>query len=255
MLKHRISQLQLAMMLLTRIPVGELRGRVPSTASSAWAWPLAGLAIALPSALVYLGLSAIGFGAQIAALGCVAMQIFLSGAMHEDGLADMADGLGGGTTKARKLEIMRDSRIGSYGALALIFAVAFQVSFISALETPEVVIPAAIGIAMVSRGLLPFWLRQMPPARDDGLGRTATGIPKAGILVAAGIGFLGLLPLGVIPAMLVFAGVLLGGALICLLAIRQINGQTGDVIGAIQKLSEIFGWAVLLAWSGRGLGL
>lgn len=246
MLKDRLNQAKLALMLLTRIPVGHLRGQVPSTASSGWAWPLAGLAIALPASLVYLGLDVIGFGAQVSALGMIAVSTILSGAMHDDGLADMADGFGGGSTKEQKLEIMRDSRIGSYGVLALIFAVALQVSFVTALESPAIVIPTAIGIAMASRGLLPFWLRYMPPAREDGLGRTATGISRSTVFSAAGIGLLGLLSLGLLLAVCVFAGMLLAGAAVCLLAIRQIDGQTGDVIGAIQKISEISGWAILV---------
>ncbi len=246
MLKSRLNQAKLAMMLLTRIPMGNLADPVPSTASSGWAWPLAGLAIALPASLLYLGLYEIGFGAQVSSLGLIALQALLSGAMHEDGLADMADGFGGGHTKQRKLEIMRDSRIGSYGVLALIFAVALHISLITAIEAPHIVIPAAIGIAMASRGLLPLWVRRMPPAREDGLGRTASDIPKVSVLVALAIGLCGLLTLGLVPAVLVFAAMLLAGGLVYLLAMKQIGGQTGDVIGAIQKLSELAGWAVLL---------
>lgn len=250
MLNTRLNQAKLAMMLLTRIPMGNLADPVPSTASSGWAWPLAGLAISLPASLLYLGLSEIGLGAQVSALGLLAAQALLTGAMHEDGLADMADGFGGGTTRQRKLEIMRDSRIGSYGVLALIFALALHISLVTEIAAPQTVIPAAIGIAMASRGLLPFWLRQMPPARADGLGRTASNIPKGSVCFSALIGLCGLFLLGPVAAMLVFAAILLAGALVYLLAMKQIGGQTGDVIGAIQKLSELSGWAMLLAVTG-----
>lgn len=250
MLNTRLNQVKLAMMLLTRIPMGNLADPVPSTASSGWAWPLAGLAISLPACLLYFSLYQTSFGAQVSALGLVAAQALLTGAMHEDGLADMADGFGGGTTKERKLEIMRDSRIGSYGVLALIFALALQVSLITEIAAPHVVIPAAISIAMASRGLLPLWLRLMPPARADGLGRTASGIPLISVCISAGIGLCGLFLLGPLAAILVFAAMLLTGVLVYLLAMKQIGGQTGDVIGAIQKLSELSGWAMLLAVTG-----
>lgn len=246
MLKARLTEVRLALMLLTRFPVGNLDDPAPTMGASAWAWPLAGLAVSAPSALVYYVLYSAGFGAQISALGMVGTATVLSGALHEDGLADMADGFGGGQTKQRKLEIMRDSRIGSYGVLALIFAVAFHISFIAALETPRTVLFAAIGIAMASRGALPLWLHLMPPARQDGLGRAATSVPKAGVSCALAIGFVSLLPLGLIPALIIFAALMVCGGLVCLLAMKQIGGQTGDVIGAIQKLSELSGWAVLL---------
>jgi adenosylcobinamide-GDP ribazoletransferase len=250
MLNTRLNQFKLAMMLLTRIPVGNLADPVPSTASSGWAWPLAGLAISLPGCLVYFSLYYAGFGAQVSALGLVAAQALLTGAMHEDGLADMTDGFGGGTTKERKLEIMRDSHIGSYGVLALIFAVALQISLVAEIAAPHIVVPAAIGIAMASRGLLPFWLRQMPPARADGLGRSASNIPFISVCITALIGLCGLFILGPLAAVLVIAAMLLTGALVYLLAMKQIGGQTGDVIGAIQKLSELSGWATLLVIAG-----
>ena len=250
MLSRRLAEFKLAFLLFTRFPVGRVADPVPAMGASSWAWPLAGLAVCVPASLAYLLLYAAGLGPQVAALGLVAVLALCSGAMHEDGLADMADGFGGGHSTRQKLDIMRDSRIGSYGVLALIFAVAIHVSLIARLDDPALVIPAAIGLSMASRGCLPLWLRWMPPARTDGLGRTVKSVSLGNAFVAATIGFAGLASVGFLPAILAFCAVLACGAGVSVLALKQIGGQTGDVMGALQKLSEIAGWAVLAALTG-----
>jgi len=247
MLRRRLAEARLAMLLLSRIPAGRIGDPIPAIGASAWAWPLVGAVIAAPAALVYLLFHMIGLGAQAAALGMVAAMALLSGAMHEDGLADMADGFGGGRDKLRKLEIMRDSRIGSYGVLALIFAVAFQMSLIAELADPSRVIPVAIGIAMASRSFLPLWLWVLPPARPDGLGQSAAQVSPTAVVMALLFGLLGLLSLGLMTALWVGGAMLLCTTLVAMLAKSQIGGQTGDVIGAMQKIAELTGWAVVIA--------
>ncbi|WP_340241473.1 adenosylcobinamide-GDP ribazoletransferase [Sulfitobacter pontiacus] len=244
MLRARVAEARLAMLLLTRIPVGYLRDPIPATGASAWGWPLAGAVAMLPAALIYWALHAAGFGPTVAALGLIFATTLLTGAMHEDGLADMADGFGGGQTRARKLEIMRDSRIGSYGVMALILTVALQVALIARLDHPALVVPAALGLSMASRAMLPFWLARMPAARADGLGHGAAQVPSACVYIAVAFGLIGLLPLGFGAAAVIFAGVVVATALVAALALRQIGGQTGDVIGAMQKLAELAGWGV-----------
>ena len=244
MQRARLAEARLAILLLTRIPVGYLRDPIPATGASAWAWPLAGLIAMLPASLVYWGLHAAGFGPTVAALGLICAATVLTGAMHEDGLADMADGFGGGQTRARKLEIMRDSRIGSYGVMALILSVALHVTLIARLDNPALVVPAALGLSMASRAMLPFWLARMPAARADGLGHGAAQVPATCVYVAVALGLFGVLPLGFGVGAVIFAGVVVATALVAALALRQIGGQTGDVIGAMQKLAELSGWGV-----------
>lgn len=244
MLRARLAEARLAILLLTRIPVGYLRDPIPATGASAWAWPLAGLIAMLPASLVYWGLHAAGFGPTVAALGLICAATVLTGAMHEDGLADMADGFGGGQTRTRKLEIMRDSRIGSYGVMALILSVALHVTLIARLDNPALVVPAALGLSMASRAMLPFWLARMPAARADGLGHGAAQVPATCVYVAVALGLFGVLPLGFGVGAVIFAGVVVATALVAALALRQIGGQTGDVIGAMQKLAELSGWGV-----------
>ena len=244
MLRARLAEARLAILLLTRIPVGYLRDPIPATGASAWGWPLAGAVAMLPAGLIYWALHAAGFGPTVAALGLIFATTLLTGAMHEDGLADMADGFGGGQTRARKLEIMRDSRIGSYGVTALILTVALQVALIARLDHPALVVPAALGLSMASRAMLPFWLARMPAARADGLGHGAAQVPATCVYVAVALGLFGVLPLGFGVGAVIFAGVVVATALVAALALRQIGGQTGDVIGAMQKLAELSGWGV-----------
>lgn len=247
MLVKRLSELKLAMLLLTRLPVGQIAGSVPEMGASGWAWPVAGLAVALPSCGVFWLCQSLGLGPQVAALALMLGLAVLTGAMHEDGLADMADGFGGGHSRARKLEIMRDSRIGSYGVMALIFAVSLQAALIAQLSDLSVILPAAIGISMASRAVLPFWLGRMRAARPDGLGHGAANVSLACIAGALLLGFSGLLLMGPLLALSILAAIFVSSALVAALAHQQIGGQTGDVIGAMQKLSELAGWVTLTA--------
>ncbi|MCV2882729.1 adenosylcobinamide-GDP ribazoletransferase [Actibacterium sp. XHP0104] len=244
-LRARLAEAQIAVMLLTRLPAGRIPGTAPGMGASAWAWPLAGFLVGGLSAMGFAGAAVLGLPVMVAALLAVAVAMLATGGMHEDGLADLADGCGG-RDRARKLEIMRDSRIGSYGVLALLIVVGLRVAAMAELATPHLVVPALIGLAMVSRAGLALWLAVLPPARDDGLGRSAAQVRPVGIAVALIAGLAGMVALlgagGLVLALVVLAA----GALVALFAMRQIGGQTGDVLGAIQQLSEVAGWLALL---------
>jgi adenosylcobinamide-GDP ribazoletransferase len=166
-----------------------------------------------------------------------------TGALHEDGLADLCDGFGGGRDRARRLEIMRDSRIGSYGALALGFAVLIRVLALSSLSGSTGTL-ALIGLSAVSRAPLPLALWLMPPARHDGLGRAAAGVGARRSLLAAGfgLGFFALCLPGALFALPVMALAAFG---LARLAMARIGGQTGDVLGAMQVVTELVGWLCL----------
>ncbi len=243
----RSDEFRLAFMLLSRLPAGRVRGEAPSMAASSWAWPLVGVAVGAIAALAAgVGLW-LGLPPMMAAVLALAAAALATGAMHEDGLADLADGFGGGADRARKLEIMRDSRIGSYGVIALILALGFRGLGIATLAEAGSATAALIGLAAASRAVLPAALARMPAARADGLGRSASGSDPMPAVIAAAIGFLCLLPLGFAAAILVAAAVALAAALLARLAMRQIGGQTGDVMGAMQQLAECAGWLVLVA--------
>lgn len=242
----RVSEFRLAVSLLSRLPVGTIRGDVPVIAASAWAWPLVGAGVGALAALVALAALWIGLPPIMAALLALTAAALATGAMHEDGLADVADGFGGGRDPARKLEIMRDSRLGSYGALALVLATGLRAAGIAAAAEGHALAFALIGIGAASRAGLPLALCLMPPARADGLGRAATGEIGAA-RVALLVGFLFLLPLGLGVAVVVALTMALAALILAGLALRQIGGQTGDVMGAMQIISECAGWIALVA--------
>lgn len=237
----------------SRIPIPALPGEQnphapPDIAMLPRALPFAALIIAAPACLALWVGEAIGFPAFVIAVLTVATLVLSTGAFHEDGLADCADGFGGGSTIARKLDIMKDSRLGTYGAGALCLSLLLRAAALAALlETRplESIAALILAIAALSRmaGLLPLVL--LAPARRDGasadLGRPPlTGVFIGFLLCALIIAIAAVLaewPAGLGPA-LIF-GAVAAGLGTAWLAARQIAGQTGDVAGAAQQAAEI----------------
>jgi adenosylcobinamide-GDP ribazoletransferase len=250
MIRAALAQIQLAFMLLTRLPAGQLPDPAPRINAAAWAFPLAGLAVGLGAALVLLGAAALGLPLALAALLALGAQIAMCGALHEDGLADLADGLWGGHTPERRLEIMRDSRIGSYGVLALILSLALRwqaLVYLAVLDLSLAVL-ALVAMAMLSRVAPAALLALLPAARTDGLGHSATSVSWRSVGVAA---LVALVPLVVAQTMPVLALALLLAVQVAVVfalgavARRRLGGQTGDVLGAGQQLAELAGLLTL----------
>ena len=208
--------------------------------------PIAGAIIAAVGALALALAHGLGLPPLICATLAVSALVIAAGALHEDGLADVADGFGGGATRERKLEIMRDSRIGAYGAAALALALILRVAALSALLDLGLG-QAAAGLILagaVSRAFALLPLALLSPARSDGLGAGAGRLEPGGaraagvaaLIVAAVLG-LGVLGLG--RALLGLGAALLAALAMTAVARRQIGGQTGDVAGASQQLAEI----------------
>lgn len=239
------AQIGVALALLTRLPLPRLPDSAFARQSqAAWAFPLAGLAVAAPAAgLGALALAA-GLPAAAAAGLILTVQILLTGAMHEDGLADTADGFWGGFTPERRLEIMKDSRIGTYGVLALVLSVGLRwVALTAAVQLHGLwIVPA---VALLSRAGLPTLMCALPPARAGGLSR-GVGRPdwlRAGLALGLGLG-LGVALGG--PEMIP-AAALVGLAVtgLAALARSKIGGQTGDILGAAEQLAQIAALLVL----------
>nr|WP_233557445.1 adenosylcobinamide-GDP ribazoletransferase [Rhodophyticola porphyridii] len=238
------ADLRIAMVLLTRLPL-PARGDDPARgAQAAWAWPLAGLVLGGFGALVLWVGGWLGLPPGISAALALAIMILASGALHEDGLADTADGFWGGWTVERRLEIMRDSRIGTYGVLALGLGLLARWSLIgvAAVAGPVALITAAV----ISRAPMVALMAMLRPARKDGLSQSvgrpaartaALAAAIAGVIAIALAGWAGAMAL--IMAYAVTAG--LG-----LLARARIGGQTGDVLGASQQLAEIAALTVIV---------
>ncbi|WP_349362353.1 adenosylcobinamide-GDP ribazoletransferase [Roseomonas sp. E05] len=248
MLRARLAELAAAFGLLTRLPVGFLPQPADAAghARAAWAWPLAGAVVGALGGGTQALLTATGLPPGLAAPWALAVMLLASGALHEDGLADTADGFGGGRDRPRKLEIMRDSRIGSFGALALVLALTLRGGALAELAAP---LPAMIATGALARAAMLLPLLTLPPARRDGLaaglGRPPLGAALAAPVLAAVLAGL-LLPAG--AALLALASALAGAAGLTALARAQIGGQTGDVLGACAVIAECAALSALVAW-------
>ncbi len=223
-----------ALTLLTRLP---LPGHHPAGARSAWAWPLVGALLGLLAAMLASALLALGVPPGPVAAAVLATLALLTGALHEDGLSDTADGLLGGRSRERRLEIMKDSRIGSFGALALVLVVLASWSALEALIARGAFWGPLIAAAALSRAPMAVVMAALPPARPGGLS-AGTGRPSPTVAgTATGLALvLAILTLGTAALAPVLAAVLLP-ALLALAANRMIGGQTGDILGACQQLA------------------
>ncbi|RWA65684.1 adenosylcobinamide-GDP ribazoletransferase [Mesorhizobium sp.] len=245
-LRQVLDDIALCLVFFTRLPlpVFDFRGR--SLAAAIWAAPVAGLAVGLIGAVVYATAERFGLAMGPAAALALAATLLTTGCLHEDGLSDVADGFGGGKSRGGKLEIMRDSRIGAYGASALALSLLIRWSAISEFADPTQALLTLIAAHAASRGLLGAFMHLLPPARSDGLSAGAGSVSAEAAIVGAVLGAIPLLLLG--PGGAIVAIVLLGllFAAFRALCLNQIDGQTGDTIGALQQLGEI---AVLLVAS------
>lgn len=220
----------------TRLPLPAFEMPAHGFAAAQWAAPLAGLVVGAICSAVLIGAAMLGLPATIAATLALAAGTLVTGGLHEDGLADVADGFGGGSTREKKLAIMKDSRIGSYGVAALILSFLMRWTALSSLGL--VAVPALLMAHTASRALMPALMRLSPPARENGLSAGAGRPETATVLVALAIGGVLLFISG--PGFVLVTAPLLFLALFFIkrLAEKQIGGQTGDVLGALQQLAE-----------------
>lgn len=248
---RQVALFFVAVQFLTRIPVPAVRSFQPDwTARAARYFPLVGVGVGVLCAGVWLAASQVWTG-LLPALLAVAVGVAITGAFHEDGLADTFDGLGGGQTRARRLEIMKDSRIGTFGALALGLTLAIKIAALGVLSAPVAAL-ALIGAhgagraaAVVAMGLQPYagdrdWAKVKP---------VADGVTRTEVLIAAGFGLVSLLPLLMVaPFSTVIAVVMASAsaALMAILAARLIGGWVGDTLGATEQMFEV-GFLVALA--------
>jgi adenosylcobinamide-GDP ribazoletransferase len=232
-------------MLLTRLPVRWLaRGQAPAElADSVWAFPLVGAIVGGIGGAAYWAFFRLGLPPAVAAVWTLAVLLLTTGALHEDGFADTADGFAGGRTPEKKLEIMRDSRIGAFGALALMLSLAARGTAVAALAAPANVAAALVALGALGRGAILVVLLVLPPARADGLAAGLT--PRFG-RSAVGLASAALLPLACGAAWACLAAVAVA-VLLAWTARQQIGGHTGDVLGATSVATECVVLSLLAA--------
>jgi adenosylcobinamide-GDP ribazoletransferase len=238
--------LEVSVMFCTRLP---LAPSIPVTggdiARASWAMPVAGALVGALGALSYWTAVRLGLPPLVAAALAVAAGLVITGCLHEDGL--------GGVGRARKLEIMRDSRLGTYGACALLVSLLLRWSALASIADARAVALALVAAHVAARASLPAFMTLVPPARSDGLAASAGPPPHAAVAAA---GLLGTIALGLClgPMAAVAALVLLAGAaaLVARASVKAIGGHTGDVLGALEQINEIVVLLVAAAFARPG---
>ncbi|WP_300380751.1 adenosylcobinamide-GDP ribazoletransferase [Henriciella sp.] len=251
-MKDELAKLALAIQFLTRLPVPDWFTYTPERmAASVRYYPLTGLLIGSLCASIYWS-ATLAFPAIVAVLLALVFGAILTGAFHEDGLADTFDGIGGGLTREASLTIMKDSRVGTYGVLGL--AAIFALKLAALVSLPVVIaclaFPVAHGLSRLSAVLVIATSRYV---RDEGTGKPVASGVSVTSLVVAGMSGGALIALWLLfqPAfalLYALAGLALGHALMRLFFERKLGGYTGDTLGAVQQVSETGFYLGLLAW-------
>lgn len=243
---HRVvNDMHLAAVFSTRLPWPVLREYSNVALSrSLWAFPLVGAGIGALAGLVFWAMLPL-FPTFPAAFVTLAVIVLMTGALHEDGLADVADGFGTSGNAERRLAAMRDSRLGTYGVIAIVLSLGLRSACIAYLAEGTDALLVLVAASSGSRSLFSTMLCWLPPARTDGLGaslqRPSTSMAIMTLAIGATVVILCLGPLrGVLALSMIAVSV----ALLGMLALRKIGGQTGDVLGCTQQICEI---AILLA--------
>ncbi|MGV8832815.1 MAG: adenosylcobinamide-GDP ribazoletransferase [Devosia sp.] len=241
----------MALRFFSRLPTGSSPHQKPDLNRIAMAVPLASVAIGLGPVLLLIGASLIGLPPYFAAALAVASMVLVSGAMAEDALADAADGLFGGQSVARRLEIMKDSRHGTYGVAALCLFIVLRLTGLGAVAASNPLSAGAIWLAasIVGRSGAMWLAVALPAARPDGISAAAGAVTGRAFAVGAVFAGVLLFVLAGPATNLVAVGCSIAALLVVIfgwtaLSKALVGGQTGDLIGALGALIEI---AVLCA--------
>lgn len=254
-LRRMMEEFLLAQTLLTRIPAPKFELETQANHGSAfWAYPIIGALVGAIGAVGYAGALYVGLGAQVSVVIAMAAMVLATGAFHEDGFADYCDGVGGGLTRSKKLQIMRDSRLGTYGATALLFWFALTAILYAELATatwqPHLGGMAAVFICVsaLQRACIGVPLLLLSPARDDGL--TADSPPTSLGLVAIAFAIVTVacaVCFGVGTGLMVVALAIGASLLMTWNASKYLRGRTGDALGATATVAGIVALAALAA--------
>ena len=248
---RRRDALLLVARFFTRLPLGAAAPAPEpgALARASWSFPVVGAGIGVIAAAAFALARFAHLPPLAAAFIAIGAGVLVTGALHEDGLADTADGLGG-SDAAAKLAIMRDSRSGAFGVLALVFSVGLRAAALAAIHGRWAALGALVAAHAVGRGALPAILRYVPAARSDGLGVAAGEPDAAGVAWSLAIAaVLALAGLGLGAGVVALAAAVAVMALIAALARRLIGGHTGDVLGAIEQGGEATMLLAAAAWA------
>lgn len=255
---HQVRLFFIALQFFTRLPIPAWVGFEASWLQHAARYfPLVGCVVAAIAAGVYAA-AALVLPAPVAAVLSTAASIWITGAFHEDGFADTCDGLGGGMTKERALEIMKDSRVGAYGAIGIVCMLATKLSALAMLP-PRVAVAALFVAHPFSRLAATALIWKLDYVRGEGkakpLAQQMTGAEFALAALTCVLPVTCVLATGwMTPAALLAAMLATAGAALWLarLFVRRLGGYTGDCLGAVQQVAEALAYVAVLATLGHG---
>jgi adenosylcobinamide-GDP ribazoletransferase len=244
---REIGNFLVGLAFLTRLPVPLALDHGGGRLARAAPWfPVVGILVGCVAGATLLVAGAL-LPMPLAAGFAIAAGLLFTGALHEDGFADCCDGLGGGRSREHALDIMRDSRIGNYGATGLFLSLALRWQALAAL-TPAAGVVALIVAHAVSRAMLPPVLVSTRYARNQGLASAvADGVRTREAALAILIAFGAAMLAGPVCGLVAVAAAMLAAGAMLTILVRRLGGYTGDGLGAVQQLAEI---AVLAALAG-----
>lgn len=245
-----MHSLRTAIGFLTRVPMGAIEDR-PGLLASAVPWfPVVGAAIGLAQGLVFVGLASV-VSPLVAAAVSVAVVLLITGAFHHDGLADMADAFGGGWNIEQRMEILKDSRLGTYGTAALATALIIEVATLASFEAWDGLV-ALVAVHAISRAASVV-VMATTRAAGDGIGAAYAadvGVRQAAVALVAAAAATALAvtatPHWWLPLIMVAIAAAASAAVVAL-SYRKIGGITGDVLGAVQVLAMLSALVTLAA--------
>jgi adenosylcobinamide-GDP ribazoletransferase len=245
-----IQKFLLAISFFTRIPIGKRDFGSLTLAQATAYFPIVGALIGLLTGGFYLLMLALGLPTIISAWLTIGFHLLLTGGLHEDGLADTADGLASGRDREQKLSIMRDSRIGSYGVLALITIISLRANIMAGFTGNFATIMILVATAASSRTFLAVFMQTIPYARNYGLAARAGKPTTEQVIIAILIAICSLLLTGkILAALIAILSLAIIYVVIKQIANKNFGGITGDVLGAVQQISEVALLLIFLIYS------
>lgn len=246
-ISNALDALRTACAFLTILPAAADTGEQQRgyLASAMGMFPIVGAGIGGVAAVVLSVAIYLDMNSFVSAALALATAVIITGALHEDGLADLADGFGGGRTPDDKLRIMHDSRIGTFGVLALVFGVLLRVGALAALAGSSMAVTALIAAGALSRTPMVVMAHRLPMATFTGLAAHAGRPAIRQVIIASVFAVLiAAIALGLAKGVAAVIAAAIGAGTVAWLALRQIGGCNGDVFGASQQVAEA---AVMLA--------
>ena len=240
-MKKLIENLAITLTFFSRFPLPKSLSNYinhdTKLSNAAHFFPIAGFIIAIPTALIWY-ITSLYLPTTIAAGLAIGASLLITGGLHEDGFADCADGLGATPDKTRALEIMRDSRIGTYGSLALILSVGLRWAALATLS-PILGVFALLICHSGARSIMTIAMQFSKYAREDGLGKQAKEIKPSAFIISMGLAFIIAIIFGGYSGFIALALAILTAWLFLKRLEQRINGYTGDGLGAMEQISEI----------------